>query len=115
MKCRAHPGDDATEACTTCSAAGCPRCLVFAQAGEPLCERCGSAELARIAARGSAAIVIIALGYLVALAVSYHLFKARPYVGGIAALAAIALGRVLQVWLTPQAVTRRSPPAEIEG
>lgn len=77
-----------------------------------MCEACGSAELARIGARGSAAIALVAVGYLMALAVAYLVFRARPYVGGIAALFAIALGRLFQVWLTPEPVTRRAPSLE---
>ncbi len=54
-----------------------------------------------------ALIAIIALGYLAMLAVAVLVFSPRPFVGGVAAVLALALGRALQIALTPPNVSRR--------
>lgn len=54
-------------------------------------------------------LAFIGVGYLGALAVGVQLFKARPFVGGVAAIVAIVLGRVLQVLIKPEDTTQRAP------
>lgn len=44
---------------------------------------------------GGALVVLVAAAYLVTLAVGYVVFRARPFVGGFAAVVAIVLGRTL--------------------
>ena len=46
-------------------------------------------------------------GYLGALAVGFLIFHARPLIGGIAAIVAIALGRALTVLVKRPALQRR--------
>ena len=51
------------------------------------------------------------VGYLATLALGVLAFRAKPFVGGIAAIVAIALGRALQMVLRPPDVKRRLRPS----
>ena len=90
-----------------------------------LCDACATYELDGSAAAASAAaaprrtrrnalssglLALVGVGYLATLAVGVVLFKARPFVGGLAAIVAIALGRALQLLVKAPVVTRRMSP-----
>jgi hypothetical protein len=65
------------------------------------------AERSRILGFGM--IAVVALGYLAALALGVGLFQARPFIGGVATIVAIAISRGLLLFLpTPAVLTRRS-------
>jgi hypothetical protein len=51
--------------------------------------------------------MFVGVAYLATLAVAYLVFRARPFVGGLAAVVAITLGRALQIVLHIPNVTRR--------
>jgi hypothetical protein len=57
----------------------------------------------------SGLLALVAVGYLATLALGTVLFKARPMVGGFAAIVAIGLGRGLQLLVKTPAVARRIP------
>jgi hypothetical protein len=91
-----------------CKKSGCEHCLPYEVDGSEACETCGVAEDDRSRALGSALLAFVGAGYLATLALGYIFFRARPFVGGLAAVVAIALGRMLQVYLRPPIVTRRA-------
>jgi hypothetical protein len=107
VKCAAHPQVDATGTCATCKKAVCSGCTVYEIDGQPCCAACGHAEDEQTRAVGSALLAFVGVGYLAALAIGVVVFSARPFVGGLAAIVAIALGRTLQVVIQPKAVVRR--------
>jgi hypothetical protein len=109
LECAAHPGTPATQTCAACTKACCDHCASFDVDGKPACEACGAAADERSRALGSALLTFVGVGYLATLAIGYLLFRARPFVGGLAAVVAIALGRALQMYLRPQVVSRRAP------
>src|SRR5437870_4068806 len=85
---------------------GSMQCEVHAQAeaswavdGRPACDVCASDAEARGRDLGAGLLALVGVGYLGALALGYEIFHARPLIGGLAAIVAIALGRVLQFWL----------------
>lgn len=96
MECAVHPGTAAAEGCDACSAPACADCLRTDGGGRALCQGCDAAESERSVTVGSTLLVAIAAAYLAALAVGYVVFKGRPFVGGLAAVVAIGLGRGLQ-------------------
>ncbi len=108
MECAAHPDAESIATCAICEKALCAKCAAYDVDGRTCCEACGRAEEDRGRSLGSAVLLVVGFGYLATLALSYLVFKARPFVGGIAAIAAIAVGRALQVVLRPPAVTRRT-------
>ncbi|MBX3191422.1 MAG: hypothetical protein KF819_30785 [Labilithrix sp.] len=108
MECGDHPGVDVVSACGACKRGVCEACATYEIDGGPCCERCGRAEDERARSLGSALLALVGVGYLATLALGVAFFKARPFVGGVAAIVAIALGRALQLWIKPSAVTRRS-------
>lgn len=108
MQCAAHPEAESIATCGVCAKAMCSRCAAYDVDGRACCETCGRAEEERGRSLGSALLAVVGFGYLATLAVSYLVFHAQPFVGGIAAIAAIALGRAAQVYLRPPAVTRRT-------
>jgi len=59
-------------------------------------------------------LAFVGVGYLATLAIGILVFRARPFVGGLAAVVAIALGRVLQLFVRPRIVIRR-PDARPRG
>jgi hypothetical protein len=75
--------------------------------GRPACAACGASANERSSTLGSAVLAFVGVGYLATLALGYVVFKARPFVGGIAAVVAIALGRVLQSLVRLPRVARR--------
>lgn len=107
MKCTAHPGTPAEASCSLCKVAGCARCLAYDVDGAATCATCGEDEEARSRAVGSALLAAVAAGYLVALAIGYLVLRDRPVIGGVAVVAAIAFGRILQLYVHPRDVTRR--------
>ncbi|MBX3196862.1 MAG: hypothetical protein KF894_01795 [Labilithrix sp.] len=109
MECAAHPGTAASGSCAICSKASCERCLTHEVDGAAACAECGPREDDRSRALGSALITFVGVGYLAALAIGYLVFRARPFVGGLAAVVAIALGRALQLYVRPPVVARRAP------
>jgi hypothetical protein len=88
--------------------AACERCLVYDVDGSTACESCAALEDDKSRAIGSAMLAFVSAAYLATLAVGYLVFRARPFVGGLAAVIAIAVGRALQTYLRPPVVTRRS-------
>jgi hypothetical protein len=107
MECAVHPGVETSQACAACKKSACDKCATFTIAGEPCCEACGTAEEDRARWLGSAMIALVGVGYLATLAIGVLIWKTRPYVGGIAAVVAIALGRVMQMFIRPSAAKRR--------
>lgn len=107
MECAAHPGTVAAGTCSVCTKVGCARCLEYDVDGRAACADCGRLEDDRSRSLGSALIASVSVGYLATLAVGYLLFRGRPFVGGFAAVVAIALGRLLHMYLRPPIVTRR--------
>jgi hypothetical protein len=85
----------------------CSSCATYDVDDRVCCETCGRREEDRSRSIGSALLGFVGVGYLATLAICVVIFKARPYVGGIAAIAAIAFGRVLQIVLRPPVVSRR--------
>lgn len=86
----------------------CSPCAAYDVDGRACCEACGRDEEDRSRSIGSALLAFVGVGYLATLAICVVVFHARPFVGGVAAIAAIALGRVLQIVLKPPIVSRRS-------
>jgi hypothetical protein len=109
VECAAHEEDTTTGRCSACDRPGCERCLAYDVDGRVACAKCGAIEDERSRSLGSALVALVSVGYLAALAIGYLVFKARPFVGGLAAVVAIALGRTLQLYLRPPIVTRRAP------
>ncbi len=107
VDCATHEGTPAEASCAVCHRALCEACIAYDVNDEPTCERCGRQEEDRGKSLGSTLLVLTGLGYLVVLAIGVKAFHARPFVGGIAAIAAIALGRALQLALKPPVVIRR--------
>lgn len=105
----AHAGVTATDACSACNKPRCERCLTYEVDGDLACNECGAMEDDRSRSLGSALLALVAVGYLATLAVGFLVFRARPFVGGLAAVVAIALGRALQLFLQVPIVTRRIP------
>jgi len=112
--CTAHPETPAAASCSVCKKAGCDPCLPYDVDGAVACEACAALVDDRGRALGSAMLAFVAVGYLATLAIGYLVFRARPFVGGLAAVVAIALGRLLQVYVRAPTVTRR-PDARRPG
>lgn len=111
VECSAHPDVTVMDRCSLCDEPCCERCLTYDVNGHAACAACGRAEGDRSRTLGSALFALVALGYLVALGIGYLLFRARPFVGGLAAVVALALGRALQLSLRIPIVTRGAPRA----
>jgi hypothetical protein len=88
----------------------CEACAGFAVDGQTCCEACARDEEALSRDLGAALLALVGVGYLTTLALGYVLFHARPFIGGLAAVVAIALGRALQLLLRRPVVTRRTAP-----
>ncbi len=86
----------------------CEACAAYEVNGSPCCEACAHAEDDRAHALASGLLALVAVGYLAAIAIGIVLFKARPFVGGLAAIVAIVLGRLLQVVVRSPVVSRRA-------
>ena len=111
MDCASHPGIDARRQCAVCFKNLCDACATYEFDGASCCERCGRAKEDEGNALRSGLLASIAVGYLAALAVGVLIWKARPFVGGLAAIVAIALGRLMQLVVKTPLVTRRASSA----
>jgi len=109
--CAAHPETEARGPCAVCFKNLCDACATFERDGSPCCERCGRVLEEERNGLSSGLLGVIAVGYLATLALGTMLFKARPVIGGLAAVVAIALGRALQVLVHAPTVSRRMMPA----
>ena len=107
MDCAAHPGTEASGPCAVCFKNLCDACAAFERDGSPCCERCGRAAEEEQNALSSGLLALIAVGYLATLVLGTVLLRAKPFVGGLAAVVAIALGRALQLLVRAPAVSRR--------
>jgi hypothetical protein len=107
VECVAHPGAEAKESCSVCKRALCASCLVYDVNGHSTCEACGDDAEERGVALGSSVLALVGVAYLAALALGFLVFRGRAFIGGLAAVVAIAIGRGLQVFLKPPVVTRR--------
>ena len=109
MQCAVHPDLEARGPCEVCNKNLCDACASFDLDGRPCCERCGRIQEDDSHALSSGLLALVGVGYLATLALGIIIFKARPFVGGLAAIVAIALGRAMQLLVKTPAVTRRSP------
>ena len=107
MECAAHPDTKARGPCSVCAKNLCDACATYDLDGAPCCEPCGRQEEDDSHALSSGLLALVAVGYLATLALGIVLFKARPFVGGLAAVVAIALGRAMQLLVKAPTVTRR--------
>ena len=107
MQCAVHLEAEAPSSCAVCHKNLCDACAAFDVDSAACCERCGVLEEQHSQALSSGLLALVAVGYLATLAIGILLFKPRPFVGGLAAIAAIALGRGLQMVVKTPVVTRR--------
>jgi hypothetical protein len=108
MDCAAHPGIEAKGPCAVCFKNLCDACATFDLDGASCCERCGRAKEDDGNALSSGLLASIGVGYLATLAIGVMIWHAQPFVGGLAAIVAIALGRVMQIVVKTPRVTRRA-------
>jgi hypothetical protein len=109
MQCATHPEIEAQGPCAVCAKNLCDACATYDLDGAPCCERCGITKEEDSQALSAGLLTTIAAGYLATLAIGIVLFKARPFIGGLAAVVAIGLGRAMQLMMKPPSVTRRAP------
>lgn len=109
MQCATHPELEARGPCAVCSKNLCDACSSYELSDAPCCERCGRDKEDERNALSSGLLALVGVGYLATLAIGITLFKPRPVIGGLAAIVAIALGRVLQILVKGPAVRRRAP------
>ncbi len=107
MQCAVHPDIEAKEACSACKRELCESCLVYEIDGKPACGPCGTEVEERGKALGTSVLAFVGVGYLATLALAFLVFRGRAFIGGLAAVVAIAIGRGLQVFLKTPLVTRR--------
>ena len=107
MQCATHTDREARGACAVCFKNLCDACATYELEGAPCCERCGRSKEDDRNALSSGLLALIGVGYLATLAVGIVVFKPRPFVGGLAAIVAIALGRALQMLVKGPDVSRR--------
>lgn len=110
MHCAAHPERASIGSCATCSKELCDACAAYTMDGDFGCERCGRQREEDAAELSSGLLALVGVGYLATIALGIVVFKAQPFVGGIAAIVAIGLGRALQLLVQSPAVTRRCAP-----
>jgi hypothetical protein len=108
VECADHPGKETTLACSSCKRAMCDACATFTIDDASSCEACGRDAEDRARSLGSGLLALVGVGYLVTLAVGVVAFKPRPFIGGVAAVVAIVLGRFLQRFVRSPRVSRRS-------
>jgi hypothetical protein len=108
VECAVHAEAPSVGTCAICEKPMCSRCAAYDVDGRVCCETCGLAEEDRGRAVGTALLASVGVGYLATLALGLLVFHARAFIGGIAAIAAIGIGRILQTVLRPPAVTRRT-------
>lgn len=114
MQCATHPEVEARGACAVCFKNVCDACSTYELDGGPCCERCGRDKEDDRDALSAGLLALVGVGYLATLALGITIFKPRPFVGGLAAIVAIALGRAMQILVKGPAVSRRLaalPPA----
>jgi hypothetical protein len=80
-----------------------------------MCAACGAREAEDGRSVGSAVLGLVSVGYLATLALGYEIWKARPFVGGLAAIVAIGLGRILQTAMRIPTVTSRAARVDESG
>ena len=102
-----NPDTEAREPCAVCSKNLCEACGTYELEGTSCCETCGRAREEDRNALSSGLLAMVGVGYLATLALGVVFFKARPLVGGLAAVVAIALGRAMQLLTNKPTVTRR--------
>jgi hypothetical protein len=107
VECAAHPEVTSKHACGSCELAICDACATYEIDGQVSCDACGRREDDKSRALGSTLLALVGVGYLATLALGVALFKPRPFVGGLAAVVSIALGRTLQMVMRPRAVQKR--------
>ena len=116
MQCAVHPETEARGPCAVCFKNLCDACATYDVDGAPCCERCGRTRQEENEALSSGLLGLVGVGYLATLAIGIVVFKARPFVGGLAAIVAIALGRAMQILVKGHNVTRRlAPPARVDA
>jgi hypothetical protein len=108
VHCAVHPEVEADRQCTVCKREMCEACATFEVDGHAACDACGKKELATSHGIATALFACVGVGYLATIAIAIAIAPPRPYHGGLAAVVAILLGRTLQLWLRPRAVTRRT-------
>lgn len=82
----------------------CEACATYNIKEQPACDACGHAEEAKSRSLGLGAVALVGVGYLATLAAGVHLFQTRQLVGFLAAMVAIALSRILPIFIKPTAV-----------
>lgn len=110
MQCATHTETEARGACAVCFKNLCDACATYELDAALCCERCGRAKEDDRNALSSGLLALIGVGYLATLAIGIVVFKPRPFVGGLAAIVAIALGRALQMLVKGADVSRRLTP-----
>jgi hypothetical protein len=114
QQCAVHPDIAAGSSCVVCFKNLCDDCAVYEVDAASCCDRCGRDREDESRALSSGLLALVGVGYLATIAVGIVIFKARPFVGGIAAIVAIALGRAMQLLVkAPTVVRRLAPPAAL--
>jgi hypothetical protein len=113
VKCAVHPDVETAESCAVCHKNLCAACAAYDIDGAAACERCGQLREEDSHALSSGLLAFVGVGYLATLAIGIVVFKARPFVGGLAAIVAIAFGRALQLVVKAPVVTRRATSQNI--
>ena len=109
MLCAVHPETEARGPCAVCFKNLCDACATWELEAAPCCERCGKQRDEDSQSLNAGLLAMIGVGYLATLAIGIVVFRVRPFVGGLAAVVAIALGRAMQVLVKAPSVTRRLP------
>ena len=109
MQCAAHPDTESAGPCALCFKNLCESCATFERDGSLCCERCGRTAEKDQNELSSGLLALVAVGYLATLVVGTTVLRAKPIVGGLAAVVAIALGRTLQLIVKGPVVARRIP------
>jgi hypothetical protein len=97
MHCAAHPEIEARGPCAVCFKNLCDECASYDLDGAPCCERCGRQREEDSDALSSGLLTLVGVGYLATLAIGIVIWRGRPFVGGLAAIVAIGLGRAMQL------------------
>jgi len=79
--------------------------------GRSSCDACGSAVERSSSQLASGLLLVVGVVYLATLAGLVYLFKAQPFVGGLAVIVTIAVGRGLEVLVKRPLVTRKTSRA----
>ena len=109
VHCAVHPDVEAERQCTVCKREMCETCATFEVDGHAACDACGKKEMETSHGIATALFACVGVGYLATIALLVSIWPPRAYHGGIAAVVAILLGRVLQFWLRPRMVMPRQP------